>query len=444
MPASSAPFFYRPPVPEQIVLGCGLPLWFFPRSDLPTVAGSIAIAGGASLQKPGQEGLTELTVAMLEEGTVSLTAAQIASTAESMGASIGASCGWDGCYVSFKCLKDDVRRSVELATEILLNPTFPEPEFRRVRGLALAALQAERDRAESRAHRALLSALYSEDHPYRHPLAGTGESVARLSRAELVDFHERFLVPGSATIVVAGNVEIGMLADLLDRRLLSWHGPDTRLPALPSCERPSAPRLLVLDRPGAPQAVVRAGHLGLARSDSAYEHILVLNQILGGQFTSRLNEKLREERGLTYGVRSSFDCRRQPGPFCITAAVQTNRIAEALEEIRRELQDLVGNRPPRRVELEEARRSLIEGHPRHFETPAALVNRFANLANQGLPVNHDAGFSERLAAVDVDSLIAVAQREIHPDSLVTVVVADATQIKEDLKRLEWAHVELID
>jgi zinc protease len=444
VPASSAPLYYRPPLPQRIALGCGIPLWFFPRNDLPSVAGCIAITGGASLQEPGQDGLTELTVAMLDEGTVSKTSAQIALAAEMMGATIAASCGWDGSYASFKCLRNDLVPSLDLLAEILLHPTFPEPELGRVRGQMLASLQSERDSAESRAHRALLSALYSENHPFRFPLAGTEASVAALSRADLVEFHERFLVPGSATIVVAGDVDPDTLADELDRRLASWRGRESISRALPADLRSSAPRLLLLDRPGASQAVVRAGHLGLARSDPAYEHILVLNLILGGQFTSRLNEKLREERGVTYGVRSSFDCRRHPGPFFISAAVAANRLTESVEEIHRELEALVGSRPPSQAELDNARRSLIEGHPRHFETASALVNRFSSLVIQGLPVDHDAGFAERLAAIDLDSLIAAAQRAIHPDSLVVVVVADAAQVHEDLKRLEWAQVELKD
>jgi predicted Zn-dependent peptidase len=443
-PAGSARGSFRPPQPEQIVLGCGIPLWFIPRHDLPTVAGTIAIPGGASLQKPGQEGLTELTVAMLDEGTLEYTAAEIALAAESMGASIWASCGWDGSYASLKCVKGDLARSLDLTTEILLHPIFPEREFFRVRGQRLAALEAERDSAESRAHRALLSAIYGDGHPYRVPLAGTKDSVAAFSRSDLADFHQRFLVPGAATIVVAGDVELGTLADMLDRRLSSWRGPASALPELPACARPAAPRILLFDRPGAPQAVLRAGHLGIARCDPEYDALLVVNQILGGQFASRLNEKLREERGLTYGVRSAFDARRQPGPFSINTTVAPDRLAEALEEIHHELEALTGSRPPSQSELDLARRSLIEGHPRHFETPAGIVNRLATLAVGGLPVDHDAGFVDRLEAIDLDALFAVAQRSVQPDSLVAVVVADAARVREDLKRLEWARLELFD
>ncbi len=189
---------------------------------------------------------------------------------------------------------------------------------------------------------------------------------------------------------------------------------------------------------------MRVGHLGLARTDPAFDHSLVLNQILGGQFSSRLNAKLREERGLTYGVRSHFDCRGQAGPFSVTTSVQADRLAVALDDIRVELEALPSDRPPNQVELDNARRSLVEGQARHFETPSALVNRYAGLVIHGFPLDHEAGFADRLAAIDVASLRVQARERIDPDSLVAVVVADAKSVFDDLQRLDWADVETID
>ncbi len=435
---------YRPPVPRIINLGCGIPLWVFPRGELPTVTGSIVMTGGAGVQQMGQEGLAQLAVGMLEEGTLTRTAEQIALLAESMGATVSSTCGWGGAYVSFKCLKSDWPASLDLASDILINPTFPEPEWARVRGQTLAALRAERDHPESRAQRALLAALYLQEHPYRFPLAGTEASVERLDRAELAAFQSQFLTPGRATIVVAGDVDPEALAVELDRRLSGWKGTQSAVAEPPDIERSSRPRLILLDRPGAAQAVLRAGYVGVARSSPDYDHLLVVNQILGGQFSSRLNATLREERGLTYGVRSSFDCRKRPGPFTVSASVQTEKVGEALEQIRIELQAIAGSRPPTQVELDDARRALIEGHPRHFETPGALVNRFAGLVIHELPVDNDARFSARLTEINLDSLAAAASRHIIAGSLATVVVADASRVLEQLQKLEWAQVEVVE
>ncbi len=379
---------------------------------------------------------------MLDEGTALRSAEQIALAAESMGATISASSGWGGAYVSFKCLKSDFRASLDLAVDILKNPTFPESEWTRVRAQAVASLRAERDHADSRAARALLAALYPEDHPYRFPLSGTEAGVEKLGRTDLAAFHSRALVSARPTIIVAGDVDPDALAAELESRLSPWAGSGAVISDPPDVERSSRPRLLLVDRPGAAQAVVRVGYVGLARSNPDFDQVLVVNQILGGQFTSRLNESLREQRGLTYGVRSSFDCRRRPGPFTVTASVQTEKVGEALEQIRIELEAITGARPPEPVELDDARRSLIEGHPRQFETPGALVNRFAVLVIHDLPVDHDAGFRDRLAAINLDSLRWAAGRHIVPGALVAVVVADSSRVLDQLTRLDWAPVEV--
>jgi predicted Zn-dependent peptidase len=289
----------------------------------------------------------------------------------------------------------------------------------------------------------MLAALYDAEHPYRFPINGTAARVSTLTADHLKAFHRRSLVPSGATVVVAGAVEPQLLAEELDRRLSAWAGPALTLPEVPRAGRAASPRILLIDRPGAAQAVVRVGHGGLARLDSLYDPMLLFNQVLGGQFTSRLNEKLREERGFTYGVRSHFDCRRGAGPFSISAGVQSNRVGEALDDINQELREMLTTRPPTQTELDDARRALIEGQPRHFETPAALVNRYANLLIHALPPDHEAGFADRLGLVDRDAILAAAQELIHPDALIAVVVADATQVAEDLRRRDWAELERI-
>jgi zinc protease len=441
-PVSAPVRAFRPPVPRVITLQGGIPLWVFPRGELPTVTGSIVLRGGAGAQRGSQAGLAHLTFAMLDEGTATRSAEQIALEAESMGATINATCGWAGAYVSFKCLKTDYRASLDLAVDILRHPTFPEAEWDRVRGQAIAGLKAERDHAESRALRALLAAIYPEEHPYRFPLAGTEASIAELDRSSLAGFHACSLLSSRPTVIVAGDVDPEALARELERRLTPWDGSAERACEEPVIERSQRTRLLLLDRPGAAQAVVRAGYLGIARSSPDFDHLLVANHILGGQFTSRLNESLREERGLTYGVRSSFDCRRMPGPFTVSTSVQTEKVGEALGQIRIELEAIAGSRPPSAQELEDARRSLIEGHPRQFDTPGAVVNRFAGLVIHDLPVDHDATFAERLAGIDLESLREAARRHFVAGSLVAVVIADASRVIDQLKSLDWAPLEV--
>ena len=176
------------------------------------MTGAIVLPGGAGAERPGEAGLAQLTAAMLDEGTTSRSAEQIALAAESMAATISASCGWGGAYVSFKCLKGDCAAAIELAADILKNPTFPESELKRLRGQSIAALRAERDQAEACAHRALLEALYPHDHPYRHPLSGTQDCVESFDPGNLAAYHARTLVAARPTVIVAGDVDPNALA----------------------------------------------------------------------------------------------------------------------------------------------------------------------------------------------------------------------------------------
>ena len=444
-PPKSAPATaYRAPAPDIAHLSNGIVVWVLPQRDLPTVALTVALTGGGSLQLPSRAGLAQLAVAMLEEGTTTRSAATIALAAEAMGTGLSANCGWDGAFVSFRCLKAFLEPSLELAVDLLRNPSYPEPEWNRIHAQTLAALQSERDSAESRAYRGMLKALYADDHPYRFPLDGIDSIVAGLTRSEAIAFHRDHLGPGGAAVVVAGDVDPDEITSALERQLADWTGPPFERPLIPDRALPRLPRIILLNRPGAAQAVLRVGHLGIARDDPDFETATMVNQILGGQFTSRLNEKLREEKGYTYGVRSHFDCRLGRGPFSITTSVQSDKLALALDDIYHELVELRGSRPPTQSELDNARRSLVEGQSRQFETPAALVNRYANLLTHRLPPDHYVNFPDRLSRIDLDDLNGTLHRQIHPDALVAVVVADADEATEHLMRLDWAGFEVME
>jgi zinc protease len=380
----------------------------------------------------------------MDEGTASRSSLDLARAAEGMGTHLSTSCGWDGAFVNVQCLAPHLPASLDLAVDVLRNPSFPQLEWERVHGQSLAALRAERDSAESRAYRGLLAALYGEDHPYRLPIDGEEATIGRLARQDVIQFHGRYHGPSDAAIVVSGDVDADAIATALDARLDGWEGPEVARPKVATPPRGQRPRIILLDRPGAPQAVVRAGHVGLARRDAEYTDALVLNHVLGGQFTSRLNERLREIKGFTYGVRSHFDCRRGAGPFSIGAAFQSDRLAEALDDLYREVVALRSDRPPTEKELDDARRSLIEGQARHFETPSALVARYAGLIVHDLPSDHHAQFAERLDAVTIDSLTVAAQRQLVPSALVVIVVADAELAAPQLETLSWADFERRD
>ena len=441
-PSAASPF--RAPKPEVLALRCGVPVWVIPRRDLPIVAATFVLDAGASTHGPGQGGLAGLTSDMLDEGTTSRSSHEIALAVEGMGTSLSVSAGWDGSYVGLQCLTTHLEPSLDLAVDVLRNPSFPSEEWERVHAQTLAGLKAERDGAEARASRALLKALFDADHPYCVPVDGEEATIARLSREDLRAFHRARYTPSNAACVAAGDVDPEAFVALLEARLSDWSGRSSPGPEIAGATKAHHPRLLLLDRPGAPQAVVRVGHVGTHRLDPDYTDLMIWNQILGGQFTSRLNAKLREEKGFTYGVRSHFDFRKGAGPFVVSSSLQSDRLAEAIEDLWGEIRGLLFDRPPSASELEDARRSLIEGQARHFETPSALVSRYAGLFLHGLPPDHHAGFADRLGVVTLSSLEEAAIRRVDPRAFVFVVVADADLVAGPLGALGWVSVERYD
>jgi zinc protease len=443
-PVASAAIPFLSPKPEVFTLKCGVPVWVIPRRDLPIVAATFVLDAGASTHGPSRGGLASLTADLLDEGTTSRSSHELALAVEGMGTSLSVSAGWDGSYVGLQCLTNHLEPSFELAIDVLRNPSFPEKDWERIHAQTIAGLQAERDSAESRATRMLLRTLFDREHPYRVPVDGEESTVARLTREDLRAFHRDRFTPANAACVVAGDVDPEAIVALLDGWLTDWPDHPSPRPQITETPRSTKSRLLLLDRPGAPQAVVRVGHVGTHRLDPDYTDLIVWNQILGGQFSSRLNAKLREEKGFTYGVRSHFDFRKGAGPFVISSSLQSDRLAEAIDDLRREVAALLDDRRPTAAELDDARRSLIEGQARHFETPAALVSRYAGLFLHGLPPDYHAGFADRLGNVTLSSLESAASRWVDPEAFTIVVVADVDLVAAPLEALGWVAVERFD
>lgn len=441
-PSSKVAASFRAPVPEIRTLACGVPLWVIRRPDLPIVAGTVVMPGGASLHGPDRGGLASLTSDLMDEGTTQRSSQELALAAERIGTAISVTSGWDGCYVGLQCLTPHLGESLDLAVDVLLNPTFPEPEFSRIKGQVLAGLEAARDSGENRAYRAMLRAIYGPAHPYGMPADGGIPTVEHLTQTDLIAFHREAYGPSRATWIFAGDVDPDTIAKMLDERLSGWTG---RAADLPRLERPGSltPRILLFDKPGAPQAVVRIGHIGTDRMTADFSELAILNQLLGGQFTSRLNSKLREEKGFTYGIRSQFDFRRSDGPFAITASLQADKLGEALLDIRGEVEAILDSRPPTISEIDDARRALIEGQARHFETPSSLVSRYGSLSLYGFEPDHHSHYAQRLDAVTKPSLDAAAARHLRPREMIAVVVADAVSVRADLERIGWGQIELV-
>ena len=348
---------------------------------------------------------------------------------------------------SLQCLTPHLAASLDLAVDVLPQPDVPRAGV----GTASTARPSprsgpSRDSAEARAYRGLLRGPLRAGPPLPPPDRRRGgdrrparraTTCSRSTRASTARAGPRASWPATSTPTRSPRRSTTASPAGRARRPRPARAADRRA-------RRRDRAILLLDRPGAAQAVVRVGHVGLRRLDPDYTTLLVLNQILGGQFTSRLNAKLREEKGFTYGVRSHFDCRRGAGPFSVSASLQTDRARRgAGRPPARGRRPCSDDRPPTPAELDDARRALIEGQARHFETPSALVSRYAEPVPPRPPARPPRPV--RRAPRSRDPRLpraAPPRRQLHPEALVAVVVADASRVLEPLRRLEWADVEV--
>jgi zinc protease len=330
-----------------------------------------------------------------------------------------------------------------LLTDIVFRPRLQPDDFVRVRDLRCNRLAQMRDLPAAQAERAFVEHLFGE-HPYGHLPIGTDASLRALAPDDVRAFHARRYRPAGTLLIAVGDVSHASIVAAAEEACAGGV-PDGGVgfaPVPSAASGSEGRRLVIVDRPGAPQSELRVGHLAVARSTPDYHALVVLNAVLGGQFVSRINLNLREQKGFTYGARSGFDWRRAPGPFVVQTSVQTDATAAAVGEILREIEDIAGSRPPTPREMDLAKASLTRGYARNFETAEQVARALAQIAIYDLPDTWYDTFVDRVRAVDDESVTAAARRHLRPADALVTVVGDRTRIAGDLGALGFAQSHL--
>ena len=412
----------------------GLTLRVAPLPRLPIVAVSLVIPAGEAGLGADRAGHAVLTANALEGGTQVHSGSALAEALEGIGASIHASAGWDATSVSLACLADRLDEAMELLAEMVLRPAFPADEVARIREQQVARLrQREMDPSSLAGDRAA-ALIHHPAVPYARPVSGSLESVGRFGPAEAAAVVGEQYRPRGGGLVVAGDVDPEVMARLASRVLGGWDGQAPGGRDFPVAPRFPGATVHVIDRPGATQSEIRVGHPGVPMKHPDHHALIVMNTILGGAFTSRLNLNLRERNGFTYGVRSSFSFRRSAGPFSVSTAAGTDVTAPAVREILHELRVMVDGGPTE-AEVEAARDYVAGIFPLRLETSAQVAARIADLVVYDLPDDHHAVYRERIRAVTRDAAEAAARRHIHPEQLTVVVAGAADQVVGPLEAL---------
>ena len=412
----------------------GLTLRVVRLPRLPVVAAGLVIPAGEAGLELARAGHAVLTADALEGGTRTHTGSALAEALEGIGASLQASGGWDATTVSLACLADRLGEALELLAEVVLFPAFPDEEVERIREQQLARLhQREMDPASLASDWA--AELFHAPHvPYSRPVGGSLESVGRFGSEEAADLAVERYRPHGGGLVVVGDVDTDEVADLAARVLSGWDGQAPGGRDFAVAPRFPGATVHVVDRPGAVQSEIRVGHPGVEMNHPDYHALIVMNTVLGGAFTSRLNLNLRERHGFTYGVRSGFAFRRSAGPFSVATAVDTDATAPAVREILHELR-VMAKEGPTEAEVEAARDYVVGVFPLRLETTGQVAARITELIVYDLPDDHHATYRDRIRGVTREDAAAAAGRHIRPDHVTVVAVGAAAQVVGPLEAL---------
>lgn len=434
MPGAGAPARVTFPPVVRGVLSNGAGVWTIRHDTLPVVTMVLVVPVGSAHDPAGMPGLAGLTADLLDEGTERLDAIGLAEAFASLGTELSVDVGPDVTTLSLTTLSRFMEPALALLGDLLARPRLNDHDLVRVREIRVNRLRQLRSSASAVADRAFLSAVFGA-HPYGHGTLGTTEALSRLSIDDVRAFHASGVRPIGATLIVAGNVEPALVHDAAERQLGGWQARSgAEPPVVPPGPPDASARVLVVNRPGAPQTEIRVGHQGPSRRVDGYHTLITLDALLGGQFSSRINQNLREARGLTYGARTAFDFRVQAGTFACDTNVQGDATPLVVMEILAEFAAVGGSRPVGVDELVRAKSSLTRGYVRRFETSAQLAHAAARLVTFGLPQDTFDRFVPGVEAVTPAVVTAAAQEHIRPHDATVVLVGDAGGWRDQLSQ----------
>lgn len=428
---------FRFPSIVRHTLANGLAVRTIEHRSVPIVTFVMQVTAGSGADPVHQQGLAAIAADMLDEGTGSLSAIEVSEAIARIGAEFDVEVAPDATTFTLTTLSRFADRGAALLADIVARPALREEDFARVRQLRLDRLRQLRDLPPAVAERAFLRLLYG-DHPYGHLPIGSTEALRTLVLEDVRRFHGSAYRPARASLVVAGDMRHEELRAAAERAFGEWTDPTgadaakARDAAAVEPARSAAARLAVVPRESAAQSELRIGQLTTRRDTPDYPGLLVLNSVLGGQFVSRVNLKLREEKGYTYGARTGFDWRRGISPFSLQASVHTAATADAIADSLNEIDAIRGGRPVDDREMSLARATLTRGYPRSFETAQQVARSVAQLVLYDLPDTYFEEFVPNVNAVTADDVTRVAQRHLEPSGMMTLVVGDHHAIAESL------------
>jgi predicted Zn-dependent peptidase len=424
-------------------LSNGLPVWLVELHEVPVAQVTLLVFSGAADDPPGKFGVTSLMTAMLTEGAGSRSSLELADAIDFLGANLASASTFDASAVRLHVPVARLADALPIMADVALRPTFPAEELDRVRQQRLTTLLQARDDPATIAAQALARVLYGPTHRYGTATMGTADTIKAFTTSDLRAQHAARFRPSNSALLLVGDLVPDRVLRLLESSFGGWRMESPPAPAqLPAAVQPATREVYIIDKPGAPQSQIRIGGIGVPRSTPDYFPIQVMNTVLGGAFTSRLNMNLRETHGYTYGAGSGFEMRASAGPFAAAASVQTDKTSESLTEFFKELTGILQAVP--HDELTRAKNYLSLRFPAGFESTGDISRRLEDLLVYRLPESYFSTYVQRIEAVTTADVQRVARQQIQPSRFAVVVVGDRQVIEPGIRTLNLGPIRPLD
>jgi zinc protease len=445
-PDTGTPPELKLPKLQRATLSNGLKVILAERHEVPLVNFTLATDAGFASDASTTPGTANLAMQVLTDGTRTRNALQISDELEVLGATLRGSSNLDLSFVSLSALTAKLDPSLELFADVVLNPSFPETEVKREQKLVLAGIEREQNTPATLALRVLPALLYGAGHPYGNPLTGSGtkESVAKLTREDLVKFHDTWLHPNNSTLIVVGDTTLTEVTPKLEKLFAGWKSGSVPAKNLKTVPVASKSAVYLIDKPGALQSVIIAGVVAPPRANPQEIAIEAMNNSLGGMFGARLNMNLREDKHWSYGVRTVLRDARSQRPFYAVAPVQTDKTKEALVEMNKEFRGIVGDHPVSADELAKIQANETLKLPGSRETLDALGQSIVDLVQFGLPDDYYDTYAGKVRALKTSDVNEAAKVVVRPDNLIWIVVGDRAKIEAGVRELNLGEFRLMD
>jgi zinc protease len=427
---------FKVPTIQRAKLSNGMKLMVVENHELPAVSVHLTFPFGKADDPADKLGLAGLTASVWDEGTEKRTSEKISEDLADIGASLSVSTDQDNTSAGLYTLKRNLGKALDIFSDVVINPSFPEAEINRQRNLAFGQLTQIRNQPAALAGLAFNQTIYGYEHPYGKPSTGTPESLKSITQTDLKKFHKTVACPEQATAIVVGDITLDEAKAELEKVFGQWKSAGKAADGQFTPPTPKETEIILVDKPGAVQSVIAVGLIGNVRKTPDFFPMMVMNMVFGGQFSSRLNMNLREEKGYTYGANSRFNWRaRDLGTFIVSTSVQTDVTAPALAEILKDIEGICGAKPVEADELDFNKKYMTRAFPGDFETSSLIAGRLETLAQFQLPDNYFETVLPGINAVSSDNVTAMAKKYLKVGNLSVIIVGDRSKIEAPLREL---------